>query len=575
MKEIKLKITSKNTKGVNLQKGVTLIALVITIIVLLILAGITLNLALDEDGLIARAKETVAKYKEIQEKEEKEIRELEGQLADNFGEFDRYGRIKVNPPELRDGMIPIKYDKEKSKWVITNKDDEEWYDYSEEKMLWANVMLSDGKYKTSEKEDNSKEGHYSDDGTTVVEDNDLGSMFVWIPRYAYSFNKYHTKMDNEEGTTQKITNVVFLNGRSNKDYKNNSYPTTYDAEEVEEGQPTPMIVHPGFTFGDNELTGIWVGKFEASMSGKNTNTEDNNNVIYNSENNSHILKVIPDAETWRMIEIGNCFWNCYYMNEDKNVYGINSLQVDTHLMKNIEWGVVSYISASEYGVVPEINNFCEIESEDIYHGYASSKDYKSNEKQSTTGNVTGIYDMCGGSWEYVAAYYDNLDGFIEEFGGKDLFENRILNESYTKYWDKYEVGEKERTVVETENGFRNIEIWEKLSEKNEERKNITNERYKLMKNKLGDGMYEVVGNTYSYFGWSNDKNSYDWLKYKEDSDFNSGCYNHDFANIGNCALPFVERGGSYDHESNAGIFAFQGAYGSYYWMRAFRPVLVM
>ena len=44
---------------VNLGKsGVTLIALVITIIVLLILAGITINIALGENGLLKRAEET-------------------------------------------------------------------------------------------------------------------------------------------------------------------------------------------------------------------------------------------------------------------------------------------------------------------------------------------------------------------------------------------------------------------------------------------------------------------------------------------------------------------------------------
>ena len=39
-------------------KGITLIALVITIIVLLILAGVTLNLTLGENGLLKRAEES-------------------------------------------------------------------------------------------------------------------------------------------------------------------------------------------------------------------------------------------------------------------------------------------------------------------------------------------------------------------------------------------------------------------------------------------------------------------------------------------------------------------------------------
>lgn len=44
------------------QKGITLIALVITIIVLLILAGITISLTLGDHGIIQRAKEAGNSY---------------------------------------------------------------------------------------------------------------------------------------------------------------------------------------------------------------------------------------------------------------------------------------------------------------------------------------------------------------------------------------------------------------------------------------------------------------------------------------------------------------------------------
>lgn len=40
------------------QKGITIISLVVTIIILIILAGISLNLILGENGLIGKAKET-------------------------------------------------------------------------------------------------------------------------------------------------------------------------------------------------------------------------------------------------------------------------------------------------------------------------------------------------------------------------------------------------------------------------------------------------------------------------------------------------------------------------------------
>ena len=46
----------------NSQKGVTLIALVITIIILLILAGITITLALQPDGIVERSQTARDKY---------------------------------------------------------------------------------------------------------------------------------------------------------------------------------------------------------------------------------------------------------------------------------------------------------------------------------------------------------------------------------------------------------------------------------------------------------------------------------------------------------------------------------
>ena len=46
----------------NFEKGITLVALVITIIVLIILAGISINLVLGENGIIKKAKEATIEY---------------------------------------------------------------------------------------------------------------------------------------------------------------------------------------------------------------------------------------------------------------------------------------------------------------------------------------------------------------------------------------------------------------------------------------------------------------------------------------------------------------------------------
>ena len=42
-------------------QGITLVALVVTIVVLLILAGVSLNLVLGENGIISKAREAITK----------------------------------------------------------------------------------------------------------------------------------------------------------------------------------------------------------------------------------------------------------------------------------------------------------------------------------------------------------------------------------------------------------------------------------------------------------------------------------------------------------------------------------
>jgi len=62
-------------KRVKAEKGITLIALVVTVVVLLILAAITIPLLLN-GGIIDRAKEGVTKYKDAEDKEKEEIDEI-------------------------------------------------------------------------------------------------------------------------------------------------------------------------------------------------------------------------------------------------------------------------------------------------------------------------------------------------------------------------------------------------------------------------------------------------------------------------------------------------------------------
>ena len=79
--------------------GITLIALVVTIIILLILAGITLSLALNNNGIIGRSKNAVAAYSEAELAEREELDRIAGEMDEVMG---IYPPLEI-PDDLKEG----------------------------------------------------------------------------------------------------------------------------------------------------------------------------------------------------------------------------------------------------------------------------------------------------------------------------------------------------------------------------------------------------------------------------------------------------------------------------------------
>ena len=576
----------------NKRKGISLIVLVITILVMIILAGVVV-VSLQKNNPIEKAKEAnfktdvssfaselgvglsnslvenssvkpeeifankfvdMKKYiNSFSKKYENKLVIADGKLTYIGGDSKEEKWSKecgievfrgVNKPVLSEGMIPIKY--ENNSWVICSENDPSWYNY--EQKLWANVMLSDGKYK-----DKNLVG-------TKVTDADLGSMFVWIPRYAYGIREFK-KPKNAEGSVQKITDVRFLLGVSNTDEAGTVYKEDYNYSEVEVGTATPKIVHPAFTFGDKKLNGFWMAKFESSMQEQNLNTNESN------DNTNKTLKILPNKNTWRNISMRNILSVCMDMSKQGNIYGISN--VDTHLVKNIEWGAVAFLSASQYGFTPVLNSEkLEIIQAVKYEAYSGGNNYIANIRQSTTGNVTGIYDMNGGSWDYTAAFYDNNNYNLSLFGGDRFFQNNKLKPEFEKYFDVYKVSSDEVKASQDR-------IWDLGEEANARRKQMTTEKYNLFKEKKGDAMYEVMQeNKFSYYG-KKTTGEHGWLTSLSSptNQYEVVLYNADYALLGNTVAPFVPRGGRFWSGENGGIFAIDSVTGGPYYSYTFRPVI--
>ena len=83
-------------------KGITLIALVVTIVVLLILTGVGINLVIGDNGIITMAQKAKSEYEEAKKREE---RELAGVFEKKFATY--HGALHIE-----DGQLLNQYNEE-------------------------------------------------------------------------------------------------------------------------------------------------------------------------------------------------------------------------------------------------------------------------------------------------------------------------------------------------------------------------------------------------------------------------------------------------------------------------------
>lgn len=457
------------------KRGITLVALVVTIVVLLILAGISIC-ALTNTGIFEKVKEAKKRAEDAQKEQEEMLYKYEDELNKNSSNDNWDG--KINKPELMTGMNAINFifNESMDEYEINtenidiNNENEYWYNYDEKK--WANAQTEDG------------------------------SMWVWIPRFAYKV-VYNDSMDKSKGGT---FDIVFLIGTTDNYYDKDGKLQTAQRQMTKEQKietdltkTDKYTVHPAFTNESSidyanggwkkELTGIWVAKFEAGYFNKDTEKDKikSSNVNYTKAyvysrygeniearnyydgvygvkngNNFSIIdgkKVFVKYPTFQGLKYSMNYigtietFNISRSLTDKdNIYGFDDKETDSHLMKNSEWGVVTYLSQSKYGlndksIIP--NSVCVDDDEkNVYAitGYATKiesgekKSYEWNKKEgnnaSTTGTIYGVYDLAGGVWERMASIV-NIE--IEEKSEYKIY-NILKDQNSTEYITVYPKG---------------------------------------------------------------------------------------------------------------------------------------
>lgn len=240
----------------------------------------------------------------------------------------------------------------------------------------------------------------------VIPEDVIESYFVWIPKYRYKL----WDLGNYDGLTTldstKVHTIDILFGDYNtSDDKIKECTTPMKSGESGKCKVGDYMTHPAFL--SIPSTGFWVGKFETGYKGAvNESQAENNNVDISK------IEIKPNVFSWRGIQSSFGFQNSYQYNR----------KLDSHMIKNTEWGAVSYLYLSKYGSTNSvrINN-----NSNYITGYAanteptcgytgknetcnlSCSDNSCNQpyntergvRASTTQNVYGIYDMNGGSYD--------------------------------------------------------------------------------------------------------------------------------------------------------------------------------
>ena len=271
-------------------------------------------------------------------------------------------------------MKLVKWDSTQNKFVVDETNSS--YSYDGINNQWANAIV-----------------------TTKDESNqDIESYFVWIPRYAYKIT-YTNPDDISSGGT---IDIKFLEGTGS--IASDGTVCKYANDETL-NRETDYIIHPAFTSDMNnggwseELPGIWIGKYEASRSDAGTTKDETGT--------SEKIAVIPGVTSWRNTSIGDIY----------NYAKKYDTTLNSHLLKNSEWGAISYLAESKYGrngIEVTINNSSNYITGSAGNNVSADEDVGTTNEYwsaqgvlaSSTGNVYGVYDLSGGTYEYVTAYYN-------------------------------------------------------------------------------------------------------------------------------------------------------------------------
>ena len=327
MKEEKKKSKIKETK----EKGITLIALVITVVILIILATVTLNVVLGEGGLIDRAQEAKDLTEKAALEEQEGLNSLMSEYANIMAEDST---VPTPPPEDKSEVEEAK-DNGTTFSTKTTIEDE----------VGNQIVIPAGFKVASDSGNTVQQGIVIEDVNASTDTAVQGSQYVWIPvgvfikddetpseeiilgRYDFDLTDGTPELkqaaytdDNPNNYTNEIEIessyselVIYRQGKDDK--TNGENATAYDLE--------------GWLDSVKENEGYYIGRYEASFASGS-----------NIENYKAASKISTNNSTASMSYNSGNLWNYItQLNASKvsiNTYS-DSTSVKSDLMNSYAW----------------------------------------------------------------------------------------------------------------------------------------------------------------------------------------------------------------------------------------------
>lgn len=365
-------------------------------------------------------------------------------------------------------MIPVKYtgSETKPEWQTVAKSEDathqgDWYDYSQRR--WANAI-------TVKPEKLAK---YQ--GKSVkVDDADVLGYWVYVPRYSYKVRGDYSDVDKDSHGVDNNFEIKFERANQPRRSSNPSDTVDHDTYEPDSASKSWGWATPrGFVFGDRDLNGIWLSKYQISFANNTAQSLPNQPMLRGGTKDTDLLvKSLTVLQS-----IGKPDPN--HPNQSAGEVDLppvkpnahNLAELSSRMPRSSEYATAIYLAYSKYGIglnrehkYTEGKNrgkvkwydgiqgnnfdlFTRKDGERIYGSVTgcgpladqSTAKYgkegsavrggeagtnaacgvdlkhgyytKLGQLASTSGNQTGIYDMAGSnSWEVTASLTKNVNG---------------------------------------------------------------------------------------------------------------------------------------------------------------------